>query len=293
MKIGFIGLGGMGAAIAENLLKHGHAVTVWNRSPGPVAALAAKGAIAAPSAEATLGGDVLISMLASDAAMQAVGFPSLLDKAAKGLIHVNLATVSVAFAQALATAHAAQGLGYISAPVFGRPDAAAAGKLLVVAAGKAAMIAKVTSLLDVIGRRTIIVGEAPEQANLFKIAGNFLIAGAMESMGEAFALLKKGGVDAGVFHEALTEGLFAGIIYPNYGKLMLAEKFEPAGFALKLGLKDVNLAREAADGLGMTMPLADLVKSHLDAAMEQGWEDKDWSAVGAVIAQKAKVSDGL
>jgi 3-hydroxyisobutyrate dehydrogenase-like beta-hydroxyacid dehydrogenase len=287
MKIGFIGLGNMGAAIAENLLKGGHAVTAWNRSPAPVAALAAKGATAAASAEATLGGDVLFSMLASDAAMQAVGFPAMLDKAGKGLTHINLATISVAFARELAAAHDKHGLGYVSAPVFGRPDAAAAGKLLVVAAGKAAAIAKVTNLLDQIGRRTVIVGEAPEQANLFKIAGNFLIVSAMESMGEAFALLKKGGIDAGVFHEILTEGLFAGLVYPNYGKAMLAEKFEPAGFALKLGLKDVNLAREAAEGLGMTMPLADLVKTHYDAAVAQGWGEKDWSALGAVIAQKA------
>jgi 3-hydroxyisobutyrate dehydrogenase-like beta-hydroxyacid dehydrogenase len=289
MKIGFIGLGNMGAAVAENLLKAGHDVTVWNRSSGPVAALAAKGAVAAASAEAALQGDVLFSMLASDAAMRAVGFPALLDKAAKGLTHINLATISVAFARELAAAHDSHGLGYVSAPVFGRPDAAAAGKLVVVAAGEPAALAKIAPLLDQIGRRTVIVGEAPEQANLFKIAGNFMIASAMESMGEAFALLKRGGIDAGVFHEILTESLFAGVIYPNYGKAMLAEKFEPAGFALKLGLKDVNLAREAAEGLGMTMPLADLVKDHYDTAMAQGWGEKDWSALGAVIAQKAGV----
>lgn len=292
MKIGFIGLGNMGAAVAENLLKAGHAVTVWNRSPEAVEKLVAKGAVAADSAVAAMQGEILFSMLASDAAMQAVGFPGMMAKAAPGLVHVNLATVSVDFARALAAAHVAHGIGYVAAPVFGRPDAAAAGKLVVVAAGKEDTVRKVAPLLDAIGRRTVIAGAAPEQANLFKIAGNFMIASAMESMGEAFALLKKGGVDAALFHEVLTEGLFAGVVFPNYGKLMLAEKFEPAGFALKLGLKDVNLGREAAEGLGMRMPLADLMAAHFDSAMAQGWGDKDWSALGAVIAEEAGVSRG-
>jgi 3-hydroxyisobutyrate dehydrogenase-like beta-hydroxyacid dehydrogenase len=133
------------------------------------------------------------------------------------------------------------------------------------------------------------VGEEPQKANLLKIAGNFLIASAIETMGEAFALLKKGGVDPKVFHEVMTERLFTGVAYKNYGGMILSENFEPAGFALKLGLKDVNLARSAAEDLTMTLPIADLVSSHFRDALREGWGEKDWSAVGALVAKQAGV----
>jgi len=288
MKIGIIGVGHMGAGIAENLIRAGHDVTAWNRSPGSLRALAAKGATAAQNPEEALQGDVLISMLANDAVFREMGLDGpLLDKAAKGLIHANMATISVGLARVLAAAHESRGLGYVAAPVFGRPDAARAARLVIAAGGKAETIEKLAPLFDVIGRRTVTVGELPEQANLFKIAGNFMIASAMETMGEAFALLKKGGVDAAVFHEVLSGSLFAGVVFQNYGKMIVEERYEPAGFALKLGLKDVNLAREAAAGLNMTMPLADLVREHYDEAVAAGWSEKDWSALGGVIAKRA------
>lgn len=289
MEIGFIGLGAMGAGVAENLIKAGHRLTVWNRSPAPVQALAAKGAVAAKGPEETVGGDVLFSMLANDAALRAVGLDgALLDGAAKGLVHVNLATISTGLAQELAKAHAARGLGYVSAPVFGRPDAAASAQLEVVAAGDKAALDKVAPLLAQIGRRVEIAGDKPEQANLFKIAGNFLIASALETMSEVFTLLSKGGVNPVLFHDVMTDALFAGRIYKNYGRLVLEKKFTPPGFALALGLKDVRLAEDAAKGLSMSLPVSSVVRGHLEEALSAGLGEEDWTAVSKVIEKKAQ-----
>lgn len=288
MKIGFIGLGKMGAAIAQNILKAGHEVTVWNRSPEPVAALVKQGAQMARAPEETMQGDALFSMLASDAAMRAVGLDGkLLGGAAKGLIHANMATISTTFARELSDAYEKHGLHYVSAPVFGRPDAAEAAKLIVVAGGAEAQIKKLSLVFDAIGVRTVIAGTEPEKANLFKIAGNFMIIAALETMGEAFALLKKGGVDAQQFHRVMTGGLFTGRVFEGYGAAILGKKFEPAGFEMKLGLKDSDLARSAAKELGMTMPVADLASGHFTQGIKSGMGEKDWSAVTEVIAARA------
>jgi 3-hydroxyisobutyrate dehydrogenase-like beta-hydroxyacid dehydrogenase len=288
MKIGFIGLGKMGAAIAENILKAGHAVTVWNRSPEPVAELAKKGARAATSPEETMQGDALFSMLASDAAMRAVGLDGkLLAGAAKGLIHANMATISAAFARDMTAAYEKHGLHYVSAPVFGRPDAAEAAKLIVVAGGAEAQIEKLAPVFAAIGVRTVIAGAEPEKANLFKIAGNFMIIAALETMGEAFALLRKGGVDARQFHEVMASSLFASRVYQGYGQIILGQHFEPAGFEMKLGLKDSDLARNAAEELGMTMPVADLASRHFNQGIDKGMGEKDWSAIADIIATRA------
>jgi len=289
MKIGFIGLGRMGHHVAANLLKAGHSMTVWNRSPDPVAALVAKGAVAAKTPADALQGDAVFSMLSNDQVMRDVGLAGqLLEKAAKGLIHVNLATISAAFARELAAAHKALGLGYISAPVFGRPEMAEAAQLVLVAGGDAASLQTMQPVFDVIGSRTVPL-DAAEKANLFKIAGNFMIAAELESTGEAFALLRKGGVDPALFHDVLSGRLFTGAVFKNYGAMILNRAYEPAGFALSLGLKDVNLARAAAEGLGITMPTAELLKKHYDEAVSWGWQDKDWSAIGEVSAKKAGV----
>jgi 3-hydroxyisobutyrate dehydrogenase-like beta-hydroxyacid dehydrogenase len=289
MKIGFIGLGRMGGHVASNLLKAGHSVTVWNRSQEPVAALAAKGATAAKSPEDALQGNAVFSMLSSDAVMREVGLAGpLLAKAAKGLIHVNLATISVEFAKELAAAHSRCGLAYISAPVFGRPEMAEAAQLVLVAGGDAAALATMQPVLDQIGARTVPL-DAAEKANLFKIAGNFMIASELEAIGEAFALLRKGGVDPALFHDVLAGRLFTGAVFKAYGAMILNRTYEPAGFGLTLGLKDVNLARSAAAGLNVEMPTADLLKKQYDQAIEWGWQDKDWSAIGEVSAKKAGV----
>jgi 3-hydroxyisobutyrate dehydrogenase-like beta-hydroxyacid dehydrogenase len=287
MKIGFIGLGRMGGHVAENLLKAGHSVTVWNRSPEPVAALVAKGAAQAETPQDALQGEAVFSMLSNDAVMREIGLAGpLLDKAAKGLIHVNLATISVDFAKELATAHKKAGLSYISAPVFGRPEMAASAQLVLVAGGDAAALQTMQPVFDKIGARTVPV-DAAEKANLFKIAGNFMIASELEAIGEAFALLRKGGVDPAVFHDVLSGRLFTGAVFKAYGLMILNRQYEPAGFALTLGLKDVNLARAAAEGLGVTMPTAEVLKKNYDEAIGWGWQDKDWSAIGEVSAKKA------
>lgn len=288
MKIGFIGLGRMGGHVAENLLKAGHDVTVWNRSKAPVQDLVAKGAKAAATPEDALTGDAVFSMLANDAVMTEVGLAGpLLGKAAKGLVHVNMATISVEFARQLQAAHEKAGLAYLSAPVFGRPDMAAAAQLVLVVGGAAAARETMQPVFDKIGSRTVPVGEDAWQANLFKICGNFMIAAELEAIGEAFTLLRKGGVDPALFHDVLAGRLFTGAVFKNYGQMVLNKQYEPAGFALTLGLKDVNLARAAAQGLGVDMPTAELLKTHYDQAVAWGWQDKDWSAIGEVPAKKA------
>lgn len=289
MKIGFIGLGRMGHHVAANLLNAGHQVTVWNRSAEPVKALVAKGAAAANRPEDALQGDAVFSMLSNDQVMRDVGLAGpLLERAAKGLIHVNLATISVDFAKELAQAHKKAGLSYISAPVFGRPEMAEAAALVLVAGGDQAALATMQPVFDKIGARTVPQAEA-WQANLFKICGNFMIASEMEAIGEAFALLRKGGVDPALFHEVLAGRLFTGAVFKAYGGMILNRQYEPAGFALPLGLKDVNLARSAAAGLGVEMPTAELLKAQYDQAMAWGWQDKDWAAIGEVSAKKAGV----
>jgi 3-hydroxyisobutyrate dehydrogenase-like beta-hydroxyacid dehydrogenase len=288
MRIGFIGLGQMGTAVAGNLIRAGHTLTVWNRSPGAVKALVGQGAVAAKTPVDAMQGEVLFSMLASDQAMRDVGLDAaLLEKAAKGLIHVNLATISPAFARALTAAHASRGLGYVAAPVFARPEAAAQKNMVVLMAGANESVAKVEPLLAQIGRRTVRVGETPEMANLFKIAGNFMIMSVVETLGEAFALLKKGGVDANLFLDTMTEGLFAAPVYKNYGRQILNETFEPAGFYLRLGLKDANLVRDACGDLAVPMPLLDLVHGRYEEAMAKGWSEKDWASTAMLSAEKA------
>jgi len=199
-----------------------------------------------------------------------------------------LATISVAFAKELAAAHRSRGLAYISAPVFGRPEMAESAQLVLVAGGDVSALNTMQPVFDKIGARTVPL-DAPEKANLFKIAGNFMIASELESTGEAFALLRKGGVDPALFHDVLSGRLFTGAVFKNYGTMILNRQYEPAGFALTLGLKDVNLARAAAEGLSMTMPTAELLKTHYDEAIGWGWQDKDWAAIGEVPAKKAGV----
>ncbi|HUO03095.1 MAG TPA: NAD(P)-dependent oxidoreductase, partial [Rhizomicrobium sp.] len=247
-----------------------------------------QGAKVAKHPAEALQSEVLFSMLANDQAMQDIGLDAaLLDKATKGLVHANLATISPAFARALAAAHESRGLGYVATPVFARPDAVKNGQMVIVAAGPNEDFARIEPLLAQIGRRTVRLGEEPEKANLFKIAGNFMIMSAVETMGEAFALLKKGGVDANVFWETMTEGLFASPIYKNYGKQILNAAYEPAGFYLWLGLKDSTLVRDAAKELSVPMPLLDLVRAQYEEGMKKGWKDKDWASIAQLSLEKA------
>jgi 3-hydroxyisobutyrate dehydrogenase-like beta-hydroxyacid dehydrogenase len=283
-----IGLGHMGSGVAESLIRAGHDVTVWDRSPNPLRRVTAKGAKPAVAPEAAMQGQVLISMLANDTAIRELGLDgALLDKAAGKLIHVNMATIAPAFARSLAAIHESKGLGYLAAPVFGKPDAAAVGKLIVVTGGARALADTLEPMFRAIARSIVHAGEAPEHANLFKIAGNFMIAGAMEGMGEAFSLLRKGGVDVDRFQEMMANSLFACPVYKNYGKTILEEQLEQDGFSVRHALKDINLVRDAAKISNMCMPLAEVLRKHYCTAVELGWSESDWSTLGDVIARKA------
>ncbi|MEO7052247.1 MAG: NAD(P)-dependent oxidoreductase, partial [Rhodanobacter sp.] len=208
MKVGFIGLGAMGSAMASNLIAAGHSVTVWNRSAEACVPLASLGARVASTPDRAAQGEVLCSMLADDRAVRAVFFEGgVLDGMDRGTVHVNHATISVALAQELAAAHAQRGLGYVAAPVFGRPAAAAAAQLNILVAARAALVEQVRPLLEVMGSKVWSLGEAPERANVAKIAGNFMLASAIESMAEATALTRAHGVSAADFLEVMTSTL--------------------------------------------------------------------------------------
>jgi 3-hydroxyisobutyrate dehydrogenase-like beta-hydroxyacid dehydrogenase len=261
---------------------------VWNRSAGPAEALVAEGAVAAAHPEDALQGELLLSMLGTEQAIAEVGLDgALLDHAAPGLVHANLSTVSVDFARRIAATHIARGLGYIASPVFGRAEAAAAGKLVVVAAGAASSIDTAKPALEAIGQRLVIVGDEPDKANLFKIAGNFMLASVIESFGEALALVRKGGIAPEIFYQTMTSSLFAAPVFQGYGALIVAEKFEPAGFSLRLGLKDVSLALAAGAELTVPLPLASLLRDQFIEAMAHGLSEKDWVSLASLIAVKA------
>lgn len=288
ITIGFAGLGKMGKAIAGLLLSSGHKVIVWNRSADPIQELVAKGATAASNPAELAKADFLLTMLANDAATRSVVIDQgVLDAAHPGLIHINLATVSVALAKELAGLHRQRKIGYVAAPVFGRPDAAAAGKLNIVVAGDPETVAKARPILDAIGQKTWPVGDAPENANVVKIAGNFMIASAIETMGEAVALTRSHGVKADTFLDILTNTLFAAPAYKLYGGLIAAEKYKPAGFTAPLALKDVRLALSAADENNVPMPFANVLRDSLMELIATGGADDDWVAMARVAARRA------
>lgn len=290
MKVGFIGLGAMGSAMASNLLAAGHAVTVWNRTESATVPLASLGAKVARTPERAAQGEVLCSMLADDAAVRAVVLDGgLLDAMDAGIVHVNHATISVALARELAEAHAQRGLAYVAAPVFGRPDAAAAARLNILAAGRPAAIATVRPLLEAMGSRVWPLGDAPERANVAKIAGNFMLASAIESMAEATALTRAHGVSAADFLDVMTSTLFASPAYQGYGALIAEERFKPAGFPLPLGFKDVGLAQAAAESARVPLPFAGVLRDSLLEALASGDDERDWSALALVAARRANL----
>jgi 3-hydroxyisobutyrate dehydrogenase-like beta-hydroxyacid dehydrogenase len=288
MDIGVIGLGGMGSAMAANLLKAGHKVTVWNRSPAPLERLTALGAAAAATPADAFQGDAAVTMLADDQAVREVVLASgALEGGAAGLTHVVSATISVALAQELETHHAERGIGYVAAPVLGRPDVAEHGQLNVLAAGEAALIAKVQPLLDVIGKRTWTVGDAPHLANVVKLQVNFMIAAAIETMAEAFTVVEKSGVKPALIYELVTETLFAAPAYKSYGQFIVDQEFEPAKFKLKLGLKDIRLALAAGEAVAAPAPLAALLRDNFIDAIAHGGAELDWAGLATVARRRA------
>lgn len=292
MKVGFIGLGAMGSAMASNLLAAGHTLTVWNRSLAATEPLASLGARVAKTADRAVQGEVLCSMLANDQAVREVFLDGgLLDAMDRGTVHVNHATISVALAQELAAQHEQRGLEYVAAPVFGRPDMAAAAKLNILVAGRPGAIERVRPLLEAMGSKVWPMGEAPERANVAKIAGNFMLAAAIESMAEATVLTRAYGVSAADFLEVMTNTLFASPAYQGYGKLIAEQRFKPAGFALPLGYKDVGLALAAGDAQRVPLPFAGVLRDAMLEALAAGDAELDWSALALVAARRAHLDE--
>lgn len=287
MKIGFVGLGQMGSGIAANLLRAGHELSVYNRSAGKAEALVAQGATLAKTPAAAAQGDVVFTMLADDSAVETVVFGEhgILGALKKGAIHVSCTTISVKLSEKLTEAHAKAGQRYIAAPVFGRPDAAAAAKLFVAAAGEAQTLKEIAPLFDAIGQRTYVISDKPAAANLVKLSGNFLLASVIESLGEAIALVSKGGIDRHVYVDLLTSSLFSAPVYKTYGALIADQKFSPAGFAAPLGQKDIRLALSAAEELGVPMPLASLLRDRFLTLIATGGDKLDWSAIAGLAAK--------
>ena len=290
MNLAFLGLGNMGSHMARNLLRAGHSVTVWNRTLSKADELRSDGAkVASSVADASRGADVVITMMADDHAVSsaALGTGGIIENLAPGAIHISMSTISVALSRQLADEHHKHGQHYIAAPVFGRPEAASAAKLVIAAAGDSAHIARCQPIFDAMGQRTFIIGPKPEMANVVKLSGNFLISSVIESLGEAVALTRKYGVDPHEYIDFLTNTLFAAPVYKTYGGLIADERYQPAGFKMRLGLKDVRLVLAAAESVDAPMPVASLVRDKMLTAIGRGMEDLDWSSIARLAAENA------
>ena len=289
MKIGFIGLGQMGSAMAANLVKAGHDVTVFNRSPEKRRALLELGAHQADSVADACHGQVTITMLADDTAVADVALAKhgIVETLAKGAIHLSMSTISVALSKRLSETHAHAGQRFVAAPVFGRPDAAAAAKLFIVAAGEPAAVEACKPLFDALGQKTFAISTEPTAASLVKLSGNFLLAAAIEALGEAIALVGKAGIDRGAYVDLLTSTIFPVPAYKTYGGLIAESRFHPAAFAAPLGFKDIRLALAAAENLRVPMPLGSLLHDRFLRLLAQGGDSLDWAAIGGLAAQDA------
>jgi 3-hydroxyisobutyrate dehydrogenase-like beta-hydroxyacid dehydrogenase len=289
MRIGFVGLGNMGQPIACNLAKAGHEVAAFNRTRARAESLKEQGVtVAATPAESAASGTVF-TMLSDDHAVEEVvlGENGILQALPHGGIHISMSTISVALSQRLLAAHKDRGQRYVAAPVFGRPEAAAAAKLFVVAAGSEDALVEVEPLFKAIGQRTFVIGENAPAANVVKLSGNFLIASAIESLGEAFALVRKYDIDPQEYLELLTSTLFSAPIYKTYGGIIAEGKYEPVGFKLELGLKDIRLAMAAAEAQSVPMPVASVIRDRYLGGVANGMADADWSALAKLVAQSA------
>jgi 3-hydroxyisobutyrate dehydrogenase-like beta-hydroxyacid dehydrogenase len=287
MEIGFLGLGQMGSAMARRLVHAGHTVRVWNRSPDPAEALIREGAQRAADPAEAFQADAVVSMLANDAAVREVVLDRGLPAAKPGTLHLMMATITVGLCKDLEEAHGKARLALVAAPVLGRPEVAAAGELNILAAGEDQAIERAAPLLEAIGRKTWRVGEQPHQASLVKLAVNFSLAAAIEAMSEAFALVEGYGIDPHLAHEVMSSTLFAAPAYKGYGQTITDRRFEPAGFALPLGLKDVRSAMEAGEAVGAPMPFASVMRDNFLDAIAHGQSGQDWSAVSQVARRRA------
>ena len=278
----------MGAGMAANLFRAGHKVVVWNRSPKKSQPLVAEGAVLARTPrDAASDRDLVMSMLADDAALEQVllGKDGIFEGLPRGALHISSSTIAVATADRVADQHAERGLRFLSAPVFGRPEAAAAAKLIVVAAGAQSDYTAASALFPAISQKAFYIGEKPSAANLVKLCGNFMILAAIEAFAEAMTLVQKGGVPKKQFVEVMTGTLFDTPAYRTYGAALAEDRFKPAGFSAPLGLKDMRLVGQSAEALRVPMPVLNVLRDHLLQAIGTEGEDIDWSGIGQVIAK--------
>jgi 3-hydroxyisobutyrate dehydrogenase-like beta-hydroxyacid dehydrogenase len=292
LKVGFIGLGRMGQAMSARILGGGHDLVVYNRTESKTMHLVEAGALAAISvAGACEGREIVITMVADDASLQSVtlGAGGIRESLAPGAIHLCMGTHGVGVIQKMAASHAEAKQIFVAAPVLGRPDAAASGQIVIVAGGPSEAVRKCQPLFQLMGKHTFAAGSKPEGASAIKLANNFVLGCAIEAMGEGFSLIRKYGVDPQVFHEVMTEGLFAAPAYKLYGKIMVDQSFEKVGFSTMLGLKDMNLIMEAANLARVPLPSGNVIRDRLLGAIAHGDGDKDW----AVIAKEQGRASGL
>lgn len=290
MNIGFIGLGNMGTPMARNLLRAGHALTVYNRTRSRAEALGKEGAkVAITPAEAASGTEMLITMLADDAAVETVIFSEngALAALGKDTVHISMSTISPALSKRLAEAHSTAGQKYVAAPVFGGPDAAAGTKLWIIAAGPAEALARCQPIFSVLGQETFEVGEEPEKANVIKLGGNFLMASSIEALGEVFALVSKNGIQPSRFLEIVNGNVLRSPAYERYGTRIIQQGYEPPSFHLRHALKDLRLVLGAAEQAAAPMPMASLIHDQYLSAVARGWADSDWTSLARVSLQNA------
>ncbi len=290
MKVAFLGLGSMGQPMAVNLAQAGLELTVYNRTPSRAQELAERGvAVAASPREAAEGADCLVTMLADDAAVENVleGEQGALASLPRGAVHACMTTIGVAYSRQLGTRHAGLGQAYVAAPVFGRPDAAAAAQLWVVAGGARDAVERCRPVFEAMGQGVLEVGQDPAQANSVKLAGNFMLAAMMEAFAEAATMVRKAGVSPARFLEVVNGHLFRSPVYENYGSMIAQGRFQPAGFRMRLGLKDMRLLLQAAEANEVPMPMGSLVHDRYLAGVALGYGDQDWSAVAHVSRHEA------
>lgn len=288
MRIAFLGLGSMGRPMAFNLARSEHEVVVWNRTREKAEGLDGATVVESPK-RAAEGADIAITMLSGDTAEEAVCFgeDGLLAGLGEGATHASMSTISAGFSRRLAAEHERRGQGYVAAPVFGRPQAAESGSLWVVVSGRREAVDACRPALEILGQGVIEAGDEPAQASVMKLAGNFMLGAAIEAMAEAYTLVRAHGIPVGLFHETMAGRLFASPIYQGYGGMIEAGRYEPAGFRLEHGLKDIRYALEAGEERSVPMPLGSLLRDRLLSAVARGWRDMDWAGLGRVAAVDA------
>jgi 3-hydroxyisobutyrate dehydrogenase-like beta-hydroxyacid dehydrogenase len=282
MNVGWIGLGNMGSVMAQRLLDAGHELTVFNRTRDKAEGLLARGARWAATPAEAAQNRAVITMLADDAAVQSVlGQGGALEAMAPGTIHVSMSTISYALAQELTESHATRGVGFVGAPVFGRPDAAAAGKLFIVAGGEPHAIEACQPLFSALSQKVLALGPSAAAAHLTKVLGNFMLISSVELLGEALGVAHGLGIEPQLVLGALTGSVFSAPFYANYGRMIAGQQFQgPAAFGLSLAKKDLTLALAAASAGATKLPIAEAVQSKLEGLLGQGGAELDLAALG-------------